>query len=127
MSADIEFADPFASRREPGRHAFEWGLSSLFLGSVLTVMFPIALLVLGAGTILAMNWTYWDAENLRTADTIARIVGYVGIGVGVLAVLFALFGLLRGLAGRQPLGACVGGLLMSLIGLLMMVLLTIII
>ena len=76
---------------------------------------------------LAMSWTYWDPDNLSAANTIARVVGYAGIGAGALGVLFALFGLLRGVAGRQPLGACVGGLMLSLLGLVMMVLLTIVI
>jgi hypothetical protein len=126
MSADIDYQDPL--RGKPGgRHAFEWGLSSLFLGSVLILMFPLSLVVIALGGALAMNWPYWDADNLRVADTVARVVGYSGVAVAGLAVLLALFGLLRGLVQGQPLGACVGGLVISLIALLFMVMLTVVI
>jgi hypothetical protein len=126
MSADIDYQDPLRGKSN-GRHAFEWGLSSLFLGSVLILMFPLSLLVIALGAALAMNWQIWDPDNLRLADTVARIVGYCGIAVAGLAVLLALFGLLRGLVHGQPLGTCVGGLFISLIALLFMVMLAVII
>jgi hypothetical protein len=124
MSTDYEYAP---SRPPAGRHAFEWGLSSLIIGSVLTMLFPVSLLVMAVGGGLAMNWRYWDADNLRLADVVAHVVGYMGVGAAILAVLFALFGLLRGAIGRQPLGACVGGLFVSLAAVVLMVMLTIII
>jgi hypothetical protein len=127
MSADYEFADPGGPRREVGRQAYEWGLSALFIGSVLTILFPVSLLVLGLGAALAQNWRYWDPDNLKTADTVARVVGYCGVGAGGLGLLFALFGLLRGLIGRQPLGTCIGGLVLSGVGLTLMVMLMIVI
>src|SRR5947209_6614220 len=127
MSADYEFADPAGPRREVGRQAYEWGLSALIIGGVLTLLFPVSLLVIGAGAALAMNWRYWDPDNLRLADNVAHFVGYAGVTVGGLAVLFALFGLVRGVAGLQPLGACVGGLMMAAVGLSLMIALLLVI
>ena len=126
MSADVDY--PYVpGGRTSGRHAFEWGLSALFLSGTLTVLFPLCLLVLAAGGVLAMSWPYWDPTNLRLADTVAHIVGFGGIGAAVVALLFALFGCVRGVTQRQPLGTCMGGLLMALAALTLMIMLTVII
>jgi hypothetical protein len=125
MSTEYDY--PGTSRPAPGRHAFEWGLASMLTSMTLALLFPLSLIVIGLGGALASTWTYWDPDNLRLADVVAHIVGYLGITAAVLALLFAVFGLLRGMVGRQPLGACVGGLCGSVAALVLMVALMIII
>jgi hypothetical protein len=105
----------------------EWGLASMLMSATLLLFFPLSLLVIGVGAAVAMNWSYWNVDNLHLADTVARLTGILTLALSVVALLFALLGLVRGLARHQPLGACVGGLVMSLIAVALMVALTIVI
>jgi hypothetical protein len=122
MSNDFPF-DNNSAPPAVGRHSLEWGLAALFIGSVVSLLFPLVLLVIALGAALAQTWTYWDPDNLRQADTSAFAVVYLLLGLSVLGVLCGLYGLVRALGGRQPLGACLGGLAMSLVAVALMVIL----
>jgi hypothetical protein len=127
MSTDYSYEDHTSLRPPQGRHSLEWGLAALFIGSVVALMFPIILLVLGVGGALAMSWKQWDADNLRLADDIAHIVVFLLLGLAAVGVLCGIYGVVRALGGQQPLGACLGGLAMSLIAVVLMVVLAIIV
>jgi hypothetical protein len=52
---------------------------------------------------------------------------YLLLGLAAAGALCGIYGLVRALGGRQPLGACLGGLAMSLIAVALMVALSIIV
>jgi hypothetical protein len=127
MTTDYSYDDHATPRPPQGRHSLEWGLAALFIGSVVSLMFPMILLVIGLGGALAMNWRQWDPDNLRLADNVAHIVVYLLLGLAAVGALCGIYGLVRALGGRQPLGACLGGLAMSLIAVALMVVLSVIV
>jgi hypothetical protein len=101
----------------PGRRWAEWGLASLFLGTVVTLLSPLTILI---SILLAAYGPHALRMNasLVTLATIAFAVGILLVLlVGLAGLLFACFGL--GAARRQGQSAALplAGLLLCILGL----------
>jgi uncharacterized membrane protein len=101
----------------PGRHWAEWGLASLFLGTAVTLLAPLTILI---NILMAAHGPHGLRMEARevTLATAAFAVGIILVLlVGLAGLLFACFGL--GAARRQGQSAALplAGLLLSLLGL----------
>lgn len=99
------------------RHAAEWGLASLLLGGVLTIIAPITLI---------FNLIFWlqGPRIIAPQDMgLAHKAGIVGVGFVVVLCLVSLsFGIKAwrsASAAFQPAGLAVAGTLVSLLALVL--------
>jgi hypothetical protein len=107
-----DLADAAASR-----YAAEWGLASLLLGGVLTIIAPVMLI---------FNLMFWVSgptvvtrDEMRVALGAAVVLlGVIGV-LGLLSVRFGFKGLGAARAYGQPAALPVAGILVSLLALLL--------
>jgi hypothetical protein len=94
---------------QQGSHSGQWGLAGLLLGFLVLILFPI-----GVGTILGLLIGAWniDEVELRHVEFAVlggRVVVYGLAGLGVLALLCGVLGLIRAFGRGQPFGLAFAG------------------
>jgi hypothetical protein len=111
----MAFAGDSGATRAEGGHAAQWGLAAILVGSLVVVLFPIAI-----GIIFAALYGAYEDVFAESRDFDLGIRGGWAL-VGAVAAL-ALFSLICGIAGlasararSQPVGLSVAGTAVALV------------
>jgi hypothetical protein len=100
-----------------GGHSGHWGLAALLLGSLLLILFPIALATMLGLLIGAWNINEVELRHVQFAVLGGRVIVYGLLGLGVLALASGILGLARAGGRRQPFGLPIVGTATALVAL----------
>jgi hypothetical protein len=104
-------------------HSGQWGLASLLMSIVILLLVPIFLMVFFVGTNLAWSNPHFDAAAMRLAYIGSMVIVFSLVGLGLLAFLFGIIGMISGMVRGQPGGLSIGGTLTSLVAMVLAIIL----
>lgn len=108
-----------------GTQSGQWGLAALLLGFLLLLLFPIGLAVMIGLLIGAWEVSAVESRHIDFAILGGRVVVYSLVGLGCVAVIAGLMGLVASARFSQPVGLSLVGTLVAGVALAAMVVLTV--